>query len=416
MILILGGTTEGRRAVRVCEEAGKPYYYSTKSDSQGISLVHGIRLTGGMDAEEMLLFCRQQGIRLIIDADHPFAEQLHQHIATASGTLAIPVIRYERTFPERTEDLLYFNTYDEIISYLKKKRIENSLVLFGANTIIRLKPYWQDHPCIFRILDRNESRETAHQAGLPAEAIIYYHPEEKERAVFERINPSVIITKESGESRDFIQKVQAAKALRIPVLVIGKPELPPSFSTVYGEYGLRKETEKLLPGFFPLRTGYTTGSCATAATKAALLRLLSGDTPAEVTITLPNKEQINIPVATVFSKDGTGYATVIKDSGDDPDVTNGLAICASVRLLATEKGIRIKGRAGIGTVTLPGLGLEPGAPAINPVSQQMIRQEVTAILDCYRDFLPGQREHTGVEVVIFVPEGERLLRKHLILN
>ena len=77
MILIFGGTTEGRAAVNVIEEAGKPYYYSTKGDEQDIYLHHGIRLSGAMTRRTLKAFCRQNDIRLLIDAAHPFAEKLH---------------------------------------------------------------------------------------------------------------------------------------------------------------------------------------------------------------------------------------------------------------------------------------------------------------------------------------------------
>lgn len=75
MILILGGTTEGRTAVKVADEAGKPYFYSTKGEWQEIQCKHGIRITGGMDTEKMESFCRQNNIRLLVDAAHPFASQ-----------------------------------------------------------------------------------------------------------------------------------------------------------------------------------------------------------------------------------------------------------------------------------------------------------------------------------------------------
>ena len=77
MILILGGTTEGRVAVRVADEAAATYYYSTKGTLQSIECAHGIRLTGAMNAEEMECFCRDHAIKLLIDAAHPFAQVLH---------------------------------------------------------------------------------------------------------------------------------------------------------------------------------------------------------------------------------------------------------------------------------------------------------------------------------------------------
>ena len=92
MILIFGGTTEGRRATEVLEEAGKPYCYSTKTGEQDISLHHGLRIDGAMDGEEMCAFCRKHQICLIVDAAHPFASKLHQTIARVGTLLQMPII------------------------------------------------------------------------------------------------------------------------------------------------------------------------------------------------------------------------------------------------------------------------------------------------------------------------------------
>ena len=98
MILVFGGTTEGRKAVEVLEEGGSPYYYSTKTGEQDLTLHHGQRIDGALDAEAMKTFCRENDIRLIVDAAHPFATLLHQTIAEVSDALKIPAIRYERIF------------------------------------------------------------------------------------------------------------------------------------------------------------------------------------------------------------------------------------------------------------------------------------------------------------------------------
>ena len=96
MILVFGGTTEGRQAAQVLEEAGNTYYYSTKTGEQQLTLHHGVRVDGAMDAEAMTTFVSEHDIRLIVDAAHPFASQLHQTIASVASILTIPVIRYER--------------------------------------------------------------------------------------------------------------------------------------------------------------------------------------------------------------------------------------------------------------------------------------------------------------------------------
>lgn len=120
MILIFGGTTEGRKVVAVCESAAKLFYYSTKTKSQKIETAHGSHITGGLDEKDIIDFCKEKAIKLIIDAAHPFAEVLHQNIAEASRELNIPVVRYERSYPKHEKDLLWFGAYNEAIEHLEK--------------------------------------------------------------------------------------------------------------------------------------------------------------------------------------------------------------------------------------------------------------------------------------------------------
>ena len=101
MILILGGTTEGRMAVRVTDAAGKPYWYSTRDELQQVECLHGEHITGALDEPEMASFCVSHGIRLLIDAGHPFASGLHRTVASVAESLDIPAIRVERNYPER---------------------------------------------------------------------------------------------------------------------------------------------------------------------------------------------------------------------------------------------------------------------------------------------------------------------------
>lgn len=247
MILIFGGTTEGRKANVVCDEAAKPFFYSTKGDTQKIETANGIQITGGMDEESMLSFCQERGIKLIIDAAHPFAELLHRNIAKISGNLNIPVIRYERIYPEHNKDLLWFDSYDNAVDYLLENGIDNLLALTGVNTVSKLKRYWLRHNCWFRILDRNDSRAIIEKEKFPLEKIIYYYQGEDETFLFNKLKPGAIITKESGESGGFNEKITAANQLGIPVLVVKRPDLSPDFISVCGENGLRKQIEKLLP-------------------------------------------------------------------------------------------------------------------------------------------------------------------------
>ena len=135
MILILGGTTEGRTAVRVADEAGKSYFYSTKEEWQEIICKHGIRVTGGMNTEEMKSFCRKNDIRLLVDAAHPFASQLHQTVAETSRALNLPVIRFERKYPPRTQAIIWCEDYTDAICRLEKAGINHLLALTGVQTL-----------------------------------------------------------------------------------------------------------------------------------------------------------------------------------------------------------------------------------------------------------------------------------------
>lgn len=411
MILIFGGTTEGRKAIAVCDEAAKPYYYSTKGDLQEVECVHAIRVTGGMDEEVMTRFCKEKGVKLIIDVAHPFAEVLHQNVAIVSNQLNIPVIRLERNYPEHAENLLWFDSYKEAIDYLEKNKIDNLLALTGVNTISKLKPYWEKHNCWFRILDREESRAIVSREDFPIEKVMYYRQGEDDAPLFEELKPEAMITKESGESGGFKEKADAALKLNIPVLVVKRPALSPSFIPVYGENGLRKQIEKILPDFFELRTGYTTGTCATAATKAALTALLTNEIQPEISITLPNGEWIRIPIHATIITDNEASSIVVKDSGDDPDVTNGQEIVSTVCLNSNRKGVRFLQGKGVGRVTLPGLDSAIGEPSINKTPRMMMKREVYKVFRHHQDKLPGKSLKTGVDITISVPNGEELALK-----
>lgn len=153
-----------------------------------------------------------------------------------------------------------------------------------------------------------------------------------------------------------------------------------------------------------LRYGYTTGSSATAATKAALMYLLDDskhDIP-EVTIKLPSGNPLTISVNSLEKKENSILASVIKDGGDDPDVTHGLEIYSKVSLRNDSK-INIFGGIGVGKVTKKGLPVAPGNSAINPVPLKMIRETV-------EEMLP---EGLGADVEIFVPKGEETAKKTL---
>lgn len=433
MILILGGTTEGRIAVKTLEEAGKTYYYSTKGNEQEILLHNGIRLQGAMDVEQTETFCVQHGIKLIIDAAHPFAEQLHKTIDQVARESGIPVIRYERIFPERDNDINWCQNYEDAIDRIKGNEMLSLLVLTGVQSIGKLKELWQDTLCYFRILDRESSREIASQEGFPKNRLCYYRNGEDERTLMQKLRPEAILIKESGISGGFCEKVEAAKALGIEIYAIRRPRTPQSFICVNGEYGLRRMIEKLLPDFFPLHSGLTTGTCATAAAVAAtwdILNIKLQKRPDEFPVVLPNNETILVPVEPQTSlphsdilENGDGMfeinATVIKNSGDDPDITNGMKVIANVAVpfryddpspeesQQEDYNIIVCGGEGIGIVTMPGLGIDIGDSAINPTPRKMIEENVKMCLRTMK--VPVQPN--PIVVTISVPGGEEIAKR-----
>lgn len=403
MILVFGGTTEGRIVARVLDESGKGYFYSTKGDLQEVDLVHGRRLTGAMTAEVMTTFIQEEDIQLIIDAAHPFAALLHQTIGEVSEQLNIPVIRYERTYPEKHKGLIECEDYPDMIAKLLNQPCHRLLALTGVNTIKPLKPFWTKHEAYFRIMDRDDSHEKSDAEGFPRERLLYWRlgEEQNDAELIERLRPDAVVTKDSGNSGYFTEKLAPALAAGIPIYVLKRPPLPQHYQTVYGPVGLRKRIEAILPEFYPLKTGYTTGSTATAATTAALIALQTGEHASEVDITLPSGEVVKLPIDAVEPCPEGGYRAMMrKRSGDDPDVTQGAEIWAELRLNEKHNEVRFLRGEGVGEVTLPGLGIAVGEPAINATPRRMMTEAV-------RRYYATE----GVDITISVVGGAELAEK-----
>jgi cobalt-precorrin-5B (C1)-methyltransferase len=152
-----------------------------------------------------------------------------------------------------------------------------------------------------------------------------------------------------------------------------------------------------------LRTGWTTGCCATAATKAAFTALLTREFPDPVTITLPRGETPAFALATEGFDGASAFAGIVKDAGDDPDVTHGATVIATVRRLAPGNGIRFVAGDGVGTVTKAGLPISVGEAAINPVPRAMMTAEIERLAEAHG-------VSADVEITISVPGGETLAK------
>jgi len=150
-----------------------------------------------------------------------------------------------------------------------------------------------------------------------------------------------------------------------------------------------------------LRTGWTTGTCASAAAKAALTALRDQSPQNDVEVALPGGRRVTFSVESCRYDPAQATAVVIKDAGDDPDVTHGAHLTATVRW-RDEPGVALEGGEGVGVVTKPGLGIDVGEPAITATPRAMIIQAVSEVAD------PAER---GVLVIISVPGGEKMARK-----
>lgn len=154
-----------------------------------------------------------------------------------------------------------------------------------------------------------------------------------------------------------------------------------------------------------MRTGFTTGACATAAARAATQALLTQQPVLEVTIHLPAGSDATFQIVACELSAQACRCTVIKDAGDDPDVTHGAEICTQVSW-TDEPGIHLIGGIGVGVVTRQGLGLDVGGPAINPVPRRMISE---AVAEAAGEVLTSR----GLEVEVSVPRGDELAKRTL---
>jgi len=155
------------------------------------------------------------------------------------------------------------------------------------------------------------------------------------------------------------------------------------------------------------RKGFTTGACSAAAARAASIGLVNGAVPSEIESVLPNEQRVTFPIVDGYVKHNVAHAVVIKDAGDDPDVTDKAALTVDVKLLPDAPGeVVIKGGIGVGVVTMGGLGLDVNGPAINPVPRKNIEDNV-------RQVAASLLDEQGIEVTVSVPEGEEMAKRTL---
>lgn len=153
-----------------------------------------------------------------------------------------------------------------------------------------------------------------------------------------------------------------------------------------------------------MRTGYTTGTSATAGAKAGILAILNQEKIGFIDVTLPKKSKIQIKIEKCEFDKQSAHCYVIKDGGDDPDVTHGAEIHTDISITDNAGKIEIDGSDGVGRVTKPGLGLDVGSAAINPTPKKMITEN---IIEVAQDLL----KKNGIKVIVSVPKGKELAPK-----
>ncbi|BDS11200.1 precorrin-6A/cobalt-precorrin-6A reductase [Aureispira anguillae] len=250
MILIFGGTTEGRQVLDLMKQVKKPYHYSTKTAVEYQEDGLGIYRFGALDEQALSNYIQQHAIKWIINAAHPFATLLHNTIDKVSQQLAVPVYRLERVYEERQCNKLvhYTKDYATSLKLLFEQFAGKTLMaLSGVQSIPKLEDYWKRHKTFFRILDRASSIELAAYHQFPASQLILGYPNKKnadEKAIYQDYQTGVILTKESGGSGFLATKIAVALELGLPIIIIKRPPMPPYFTEVNNLERLLEEIKK----------------------------------------------------------------------------------------------------------------------------------------------------------------------------
>ena len=243
MILVFGGTTEGKKVARLLQEKSMPFVYSTKTHISFVATQFASYRHGALDEKKLAKYLLENRVELIINASHPFAEMLHNTIAKVAEGVQIPVIRFGRKLLSKTVHPLvsYVKTYEHAIKLFKEHH--RLLALTGVQSIKRLKPWWQKQPTYFRILNRPESLAIAAASNFPKDQLILGLPSDdlnKEIDLIEEKSINLILTKETGDSGFLSTKINSALKTNTQIIIINRPEIPKYFKLVFSVIELEK--------------------------------------------------------------------------------------------------------------------------------------------------------------------------------
>jgi len=236
MILVFGGTTEGKKTAALLESMDLPFVYSTKTNISFKTTKIASYRYGALDDQQLEKYIIENHIKMIVNASHPFAELLHDTIAKVAESMQIPVIRFGRQLLPKTAHSLvsYVNTYDEALELLQED--QRVLALTGVQSIKRLTPWWQKNTTYFRILDRPESLAIAAESDFPKKQLILGLPSadlKKEIDLIKMHQINVVLTKETGNSGFLSTKIKAALKTDVQIIIINQPKIPVYFKAVY---------------------------------------------------------------------------------------------------------------------------------------------------------------------------------------
>lgn len=253
MIMVFGGTTEGKQVARFLDKKGMEYIYSTRTETEPFFMKCGEYRFGALDEQLMVSLFRARKVDAVIDAAHPFASLLHETIARVCRQFALTVIRFERNYdlPEgavQRDNVHYANSFPEAIDLLKALSPQRVLAMTGVQTIKLLRPYWNKYEMKVRILPSGRSVLLANEQGFPLGDLILMKPSgvlEEECRIIIAYGIDCLLVKESGASGFLPVKTGAAIACHIPVVIVKRPLLPESFITVTNGDGLSREIERI---------------------------------------------------------------------------------------------------------------------------------------------------------------------------
>ncbi|MCW2119678.1 precorrin-6A/cobalt-precorrin-6A reductase [Flavobacterium sp. 7A] len=251
MILVFGGTTEGKQVIEVLNTLRKPFVYSTKTEIEPVVGDFGTYRFGAFTVKGLSNYIQNSGIKMIVHASHPFAEVLHQTIAIAAVQHQIPVYRLQREYPlrQKEQNVNYLDSYEGLKTELKQNfSHKKGLFLTGVQTISRLQYFWKEQCSYFRILDRQSSIDMALESQFPESQLILGMPNkiiENEIKLIQSLGIEFMVTKESGESGSLSLKIAAASHCGIPILIIKKPILPAHFILMESKEALENTIRKV---------------------------------------------------------------------------------------------------------------------------------------------------------------------------